>query len=189
VSVTITDSQGGERACGLFFVSPGQINFVVPGATALGPAVVTVRTADGRLLRGAITIVAVAPGLFSANASGQGVAAANVLRVRNGVFTFEPLAQLQGGQFVPVPINMGPPTDEIYLVLYGTGMRGANGATTAAVGGTAVGVAGPVDQGQFVAVDQMNLGPLPRTLIGRGAVNITGLAGGKALNTVSVTFQ
>jgi len=188
VSVSVTDSQGTSRDCELFVVSPGQINVVVPAATAAGAAAVTVKTADGRQLRGKIEIAAVAPGLFSANATGQGLAAANVGRLRNGVFTFEPLAQFQGGQFVPVPIDMGPATDQVFLIMYGTGLRGANGAAVS-VGGTAVGVTGPVAQGQFVGVDQMNLGPLPRTLIGRGSVNITGTAGGKAFNTVTATFQ
>ncbi len=188
VSVSITDSQGTSRDCELFVVSPGQINVVVPGATALGAATITVKTADGRQLRGKIDIAAVAPGLFSANATGQGLATANVGRLGNGVLTFEPLARFEGGQFAAEPIDMGPATDQIYLIMYGTGLRGATQAT-ATVGGTSAAVVGPVAQGQFVGVDQMNLGPLPRTLIGRGSVNIVTQIGGKTANTVTATFK
>jgi uncharacterized protein (TIGR03437 family) len=188
VSVGVTDSQGTSRDCELFVVSPGQINIVVPGATAVGPATITVKTADGRELRGKVEIAAVAPGVFSANASGQGLATASVGRLRNGVFTFEPLARFENGQFVPEPIDMGPATDEIYLIMYGTGLRGAAQAT-ATVGGTQAAVIGPVAQGQFVGVDQMNLGPLSRTLTGRGQVNIVAQVGGKTVNTVTATFK
>jgi uncharacterized protein (TIGR03437 family) len=188
VSVSVTDSQGTSRDCELFVVSPGQINIVVPTATAVGAATITVKTADGRQLRGKIEIAAVAPGLFSVNATGQGLAAANVGRLRNGVFTFEPLARFENGQFVAEPIDMGPATDEIFLIMYGTGLRGSTQAT-ANVGGTTAAVNGPVAQGQFVGVDQMNLGPLSRTLIGRGQVDIVTQVGGKTVNTVTATFK
>jgi uncharacterized protein (TIGR03437 family) len=190
VSVSITDSQGTSRDCELFVVYPGQINFAVPGATALGPAVVTVRTADGRLLRGAITIAAIAPGLFSLSGPAGLTAAANVGRLRDGVLTFEPLARPipQKSAFVVEPIDMGPETDQIFLIMYGTGLRGSTQAT-ATVGGTPVAVNGPVAQGQFVGVDQMNLGPLPRTLIGRGSVLIVAQVGGKTTNFVTAYFQ
>jgi hypothetical protein len=35
----------------------------------------------------------------------------------------------------------------------------------------------------------MNLGPLSRTLIGRGQVNIVAQVGGKTVNTVTATFK
>jgi len=50
-------------------------------------------------------------------------------------------------------------------------------------------VAGPVPQGQFAGLDQANLGPLPRTLAGRGEVNIMFTVSGKTANIVTVTFQ
>ena len=48
-----------------------------------------------------------APGLFSANASGMGVAAAVVLR-RNaaGQDTFEAVSRVEGGSIVSVPIDL-----------------------------------------------------------------------------------
>ena len=48
---------------------------------------------------------------------------------------------------------------------------------------------GAVPQGQFVGLDQVNLGPLPRSLTGRGEVDIVLTVDGKVANTVTVTIQ
>ena len=49
--------------------------------------------------------------------------------------------------------------------------------------------AGPVAQGQFDGLDQINLGPLPRELAGRGEVDIVITVDGKQANVVTVTFE
>ena len=77
--VTVRDSAGTTRDAGLFFVAPGQINFQIPPGTAAGAAQVTVLVNSNTVAAGAVTIAGVAPGLFSANASGTGVAAAVIL--------------------------------------------------------------------------------------------------------------
>jgi len=191
VRVSITDSQGTSRDCGLFFVAGGptsQINFHVDPATALGPAVLTVTTADGTPYRGEIEIVEVAPGLFSQDSSGTGVAAANVARLRSGLFTYTFAAKYEDGAWVPEPIDLGPQSDQVFIYLYGTGLRGAS-SVTAEVDGIRVAVLGPVAQGQYVGLDQMNLGPLPRALIGRGVVNVTATLDGKPANPLTVAIQ
>jgi parallel beta-helix repeat protein len=66
----VTDNTGTARLAPLFFVSPGQINYLVPTGTAPGVAWVTIGSAVGDTLIGAV-----APGLFSANGTGIGVAA------------------------------------------------------------------------------------------------------------------
>jgi len=52
-----------------------------------------------------------------------------------------------------------------------------------------VGVLGPVDQGQFAGLGQANLGPLPRSLIGRGEVQIILNLDGIQTNVVTVLIQ
>jgi uncharacterized protein (TIGR03437 family) len=101
-------------------------------------------------------------------------------------FVFNPNAAV--GTRVPVPINLGPATDQVFLILYGTGLRGAT-AATATIGGIVVPVAGPVGLAEFVGLDQANLGPLPRTLIGRGQVDVVFSVDGKPANTVVVNIQ
>ncbi len=191
-TVKVRDSAGTERLAPLFFVSSGQINYLLPAGTATGAATITVTSGDGSVSRGTAQIAAVAPGLFSANASGSGVAAAVVLR-RNaaGQDTFEPVARLDGSAFVPVPIDLGPATDQVFLILYGTGIRGrsALSAVTAKIGGTDVPVLFAGEAAGFAGLDQVNLGPLPRSLAGRGVADVVLMVDGKTANTVTVTIR
>ena len=187
-TVTVTDTMGTARLAQLFFVSPGQINYLIPEGTAIGLATVTVTSADGSTVTGPVEIVVVAPGFFTANATGEGVAAASYLRVAaNGTRTqdliFDPNTRAS------VPIDLGSESDEIFLLLFGTGIRGFTSQVTATVGGENVPVLSAVAQGQFVGLDQVNVGPLPRSLAGRGEVDIILTADGKQANTVTVNIQ
>src|SRR5262249_43539859 len=108
--VLVKDSLGVERLAPLFFVSPGQINYQMPPGTATGTAMVTITSGDGAISTCLVEIAAVAPGLFSANADGQGVAAAVALRVRaNGELSYELIAQYDEAQkkYVTQPLGLG----------------------------------------------------------------------------------
>ncbi|MGH6628711.1 MAG: hypothetical protein ACREB3_03150, partial [Burkholderiales bacterium] len=115
-----------------------------------------------------------APGLFAANADGQGVPAGVALRVRaDHSRTIETLARFDAAQnrFVAAPLALGPDTDQVFLVLFGTGIRFRSNlaAVTAKIGGTDAQVPFAGAQGELVGTDQINL-RLPRSLIGRGDV-------------------
>jgi uncharacterized protein (TIGR03437 family) len=193
VSVKVKDSGGVERDAPLFFVSPGQINYLIPAGTLGGAATVTVVGNGLAIATGAVHVAAVAPGLFSANADGQGVAAAVALRIRSdGRQSFEPVLRFDTVQnrFVAAPIDLGPEGDQVFLLLFGTGLRNRGSLTSvmAMLGGVSAAVeyAGP--QGDFAGLDQVNL-RLPRQLAGRGEVNLTLMAEGKAANVVTVNFR
>ena len=186
--VSITDSVGIERLASLFFVSAGQINFFIPTETATGRATVKVTTAGGRSSGASVQIGPVAPGLFAADASGRGVAAALFLRVA------EDGSRTQGLIFDPttrasVAVDLGGERDQLFLLLFGTGLRGFTSEVTATVGDESVPVLGAVPQGEFVGLDQINIGPLPGSLAGRGEVNILLTTDGKPANTVSVNVR
>jgi uncharacterized protein (TIGR03437 family) len=137
---------------------------------------------------GSIRIEAVGPGLFSANAQGTGVAAGTCLRVsadgsRTEDWMFDPPSRKA------VPIDLGPSGDQIYLSLFGTGIRGFRSAVGATVGGRDVPVIGAAAQPQFAGVDQVNIGPLPRNLAGRGEVDIVISVDGKRANVVTVAVK
>jgi uncharacterized protein (TIGR03437 family) len=190
-TVTIRDSQGKEQQAPLFFVSPGQINVLIPSTVATGLATIIVKSGDNVAGVGTISIGTINPGLFSASATGTGVVAGVALRVSGNNQVFEPLYRFEGSQPVAVPLDLGPQTDQVYLVLYGSGIRGASStaAVNATVGGVNVPVlfAGPAPG--LAGVDQINLGPLPRGLAGRGAVDIVLTVDGRVANTVSVTMK
>ena len=187
-TVTVTDSAGVSRPAELFFVSERQINFVIPEGTALGPATVTVTREDGSSGTITIQVEAVGPALFSANADGMGVAAAFFLRVAAGGTRTQDLI-FNPNTRSSVPIDLGPEGDQVFLLLFGTGVRGFTQAITATVGDENVPVLGAVPQGQFVGLDQINIGPLPRSLVGRGDVNILLTADGKPANAVTVNVR
>jgi uncharacterized protein (TIGR03437 family) len=182
--VEIKDSTSTDRKAGLFFVSPGQINYLVPAGTANGTATVTVKRSGTAVAQGTITVDSVQPGLFSASANGQGVAAAVVLRRRNGVDTFESIGSLQGGTFVASPIDLGPDTDTVVLVAFGTGFRAAaQNSVSATIGGTASTFVATAPVANFAGLDQANI-LIPRSLVGRGNVNVVFTAGGKTSNNI-----
>lgn len=177
----------------LFFVSPTQVNYLLPGNIPAGTATVRVTSGGGQTAEGTITVASVAPGLFAANSNGMGVVSAVAVRVAaNGTQTTEAIAQFDQaqGRFIATPINLGPEGEQIVLVLFGTGFRqrSALSAVTVTIGGTNV----PVDfagaQGDFDGLDQVNV-RLPRSLIGRGEVDVVLTVDGRTANTVRVSIQ
>ncbi len=192
-TVKITDIGGVERLAPLFFVAPSQINYQIPQGTPTGPANIQVTSGDGTLSSGIINISMVAPGLFAANATGQGVAAAVALRVtEDGAQIYESVSEFDPDQnkFVPLPIDLDPATDQMFLVLFGSGFkfRSSLSAVTATIGGVNAEVlyAGPADG--FVGLDQSNI-RLPRSLAGRGLVEVVMTVDGKISNRITVQIR
>jgi uncharacterized protein (TIGR03437 family) len=176
-TVTIRDNTGKNTPAPLFFVSPSQINFLVP-AFITGGAWAVVKSNDKVAGVSEILNRFISPGLFSANANGKGIAAAVALCVAaNGTQTFLPVARYDQTQrqFVAVPLDLAA-CDQIYLILYGSGFRPPNGIpdpkVTAKIGGLDVPMLFAGAAPGFVGLDQINIGPLPRALAGRGVVDI-----------------
>jgi subtilase family serine protease len=92
------------------------------------------------------------------------------------------------GTVVPLPISLGPSTEQVYLEMYGTGIRNAS-SVTASVGGVGVPVLFSGAAPGFAGLDQVNIGPLPRSLAGAGSAGIVVTADTQAANTVNVTIQ
>jgi uncharacterized protein (TIGR03437 family) len=190
--VRIIDRLGLQHPGQFFFVSPGQINLLVPSETALGDATVKVRRAQGPEALLNIHVAAVAPGLFTANVTGEGVAAGFSLHVlADGSRLTALLFSLDAAtkSFVPAPINLGTENDQVFLLLFGTGIRGASNPPTVLIGGEVANVlyAGPHEE--FVGLDQVNVGPIPRQLAGRGEVNVLLFADGIQANPVVVGMR
>lgn len=192
-SVKVTDRLGVERLAPLFFVSPNQINLLVPPGTANGAARLTVTPKDAPAINAVVQIEAAAPALFTAAASGQGLAAAIALRIKqDGTQLFERVAEFDPVQqrFVPIPIDLGAATDQTFLLLFGTGLRGRSNldAVSIRIGGLAVPPQSVGPQGDLVGLDQLNL-PLPRSLAGRGEVTIELTVDGLIANPVTVSIR
>ncbi len=192
-SVRLRDASGQEKFAPLFFVSPGQINFQIAPGLQPGAVLVNVGNGDGFVSTGSMLVESVAPGLFAASGTGQGLAAAVALRIKaNNAQSYEAVTRFDAGsgQIVAVPIDLGVATDQVFLILYGTGIRfrsalGAVGYNVGGITGTP-GYAG--SQNDFVGLDQINV-PLSRNLIGRGVVNVFLTVDGKTSNTVTVSIK
>ena len=188
-TVSILDSAGMTHAAAINYASPSQVNYRVPEAAATGLATVTI-TAGGISIPGAINITAGYPAVFF-QFNGEYTAAGYITRARNGQNTDEPIVQASpSGVITPLPIDLGPETDQVYLILFGSGLGTSGTASTVSVN------IGGVDttptyfgaQGTWTGLDQFNV-PIPRTMIGKGKVDVILTVNGKPSNTINVTFK
>ncbi|MCI0419549.1 MAG: hypothetical protein L0312_10055, partial [Acidobacteria bacterium] len=176
-SVIIKDAQGVEKSALMLFVSPIQINYVAPRDLNSGTATVKLIDEGGVAISiGFAEILRLSPGIFTADASGQGVPAAVIVRVKPGnVEITEPVAQFDEAQkkFVPIALDLGPESEIVVLTLFGTGWRGLNSPANVSVkiGGIDCPVEYAGSQPTLEGLDQINA-RLPRALIGKGDVEV-----------------
>ena len=178
VTLSVTDAAGVERAAPLLYVSPGQINFLVPDGTAPGLATLAV---TGQTFTAAVQPVA--PTLFSMNGTGSGVAAATAIRVQAGA------PALQTPVPVSAPIVLGVDTP-VYVSFFGTGIRNRSSLANVAMTINGIGVpvlyAGPAPG--YTGLDQVNAA-LVLNLRGSGESNVVLTVDGLAANTVTIDVQ
>ena len=84
------------------------------------------------------------------------------------------------------PVSLAP--NAVYLILYGTGIRGAGSDVSVTIQGTEAHVTYSGPQPDFPGLDQINV-LLPKSLTGSGLVNIVLTASGLESNTVTLTIQ
>lgn len=169
-----------------------QVNYYVPPGVPVGTYYVRVRSGGAQLGSGAIRVNQISPGLFSANSSGGGTASGQLWfydKQTNALTSIQNL--VSGGN------NWNPATHNVYLVLYGTGIRGYNGFASVRfthdninITGTPILYAGPV--AGITGQDQVNIGPLPASMasVGTWQIELTvGQAGGPNLIANIVTMR
>lgn len=168
-------------AAGLLYVSAGQINYVIPTSTlANGPAQVVVVAGDGTITRGQVGVQSSIPALFTRRADGTGAPAA-VASADGQTFNL-PVSEANG---TPIALDAGN-----FIALFGTGFRHGSTANTNAVtiGGTNITPLFVGPQGQFEALDQVNI-QIPQSLAGRGDVDLTITIDGKSTNVVKLRIK
>jgi uncharacterized protein (TIGR03437 family) len=193
LTVKVRDAMGVEHLAPLFFISPNQINYLVPPEAASGSASLIVVKDGVASSGGNILIAPVAPGLFTANSSGRGLPAASVLYVKqDGSQHYAPVARYDSASngFVASPIEACANGEDAYLILFGTGLRRRSSlsAVSVKVGGIDAPVIYAGEQGGFAGLDQINV-QLPRGLCGRGEVDVTLTVDGKSANSVKVVIK
>ncbi len=190
VSGFFRDPNNNEYPARLAYVSPTQVNLLIPPSLPTSfnaPMTLFLTASDGTTSNALFRVNGVAPSLFFA---GNNLAAANFLRVRDGVQSVEPAIGVANNELIPAPIDLGPEGDRVFLLLFGTGIRNriAANRVTATVGGVNAPVIFSGPQGQFPGLDQVNV-EIPRTLAGRGAVDVVLTVEGAAANTVRIAIR
>jgi uncharacterized protein (TIGR03437 family) len=160
----------------LYYVSPTQINYVLPPEIHGPFASVSIeRTGLGIPVKEeavAIPIFRIAPGLFTLNS--DGLPAATAIRVNSdGSQSSIPVFSCSAASCEAVPIDVSQ--GDVYLSLFGTGFSlwdpsfGPVPCITGNGAPLAVTYAGP--QNQFAGLDQLNI-LLPSSLAGEGNVSV-----------------
>jgi uncharacterized protein (TIGR03437 family) len=187
-TVNVTDSAGVTRPSVLFSVSATQVTYQIPPGTAAGAANVTITAGDGVTGTVQVQVAAVAPGVYTLNSGG--LVKGYVLRISNGNQFIEDVFDIDATGAViarPITISNG---DQVYLIAYGSGFRGAGSDVSVAMGGDSPPVlyAGP--QGVAVGVDQFNI-LIPPDLAagGQQSVSLLLTAAGQAANPVNLTVK
>ncbi len=180
VSVSVLDSAGVARPAQMLYVSPSQVNYVLPAGLAPGTANVTISSSGGSTAA-QVRIANVSPGLFNVNT----LAVGSAVTINNGAQTY---TSLIGGGGTPVPVPVAATGQPTYLVLYGTGIRNHTTAVTVSMGAASATATYAGAQGTYAGLDQINI-PVPASLAGAGAVEVTLHVDGAVSNTVLVDFQ
>jgi uncharacterized protein (TIGR03437 family) len=175
---------------GLFFVSTQQINLLIPANIQDGTATIVVSNSDNSTRSGTFNVVRSAPGLFSANATGKGVAAA--VTTDDGI-VFLPVSN---PDLTERDVSAGTAQKPNILVLYGTGLRytpaqnpGDGNGVAEAVSVTFQGVPAQVAYAGLApgleGADQINV-VIPPEMAGLGSVNIVVTANNRSSNAVTI---
>ncbi len=167
----------GQRAP-VFFANNDQVNLLIPPGLALGPVSLrVVSSANEVLAQTTAEVAALAPALFSADGSGTGRAAGQIVTT------------LPGGQPLIEDVSTGlSRAAGGVLVLYGTGLRGA-AQVAATIGGAPAQVlyAGP--QNEFQGLDQINVSVPPNLIPMSGTLAVRLSADGIEANVLTIPVR
>lgn len=188
-SVRVRDSAGEDRPTQLYFVSPGQVNYVIPADTAGGPATVTVYQGPATIASGSVTVASTAAGIFTANSTGRGAPAANVVRVLpDSTESTEPAFDCSAGAGRCVPAALyGLESDDLILVLFGTGIRGRS-TVRAWIGGVQAEVLSEGPDPDYPGLDQVRA-RIPKEVAGRGLVQVELMVDSRPANRVTIDVR
>ncbi len=179
-SVRLIDSQNREHAAPLFFVSPGQINYLVPEGMARGSGRVIVTINGAQVSTGTVQIEDASPAMFTTSYTGRGLPVA--LTTFDGSY-YDSVVNSDGSA---KPVSQGSVWRPNYLMLFGTGLRHASNLRIR-IGGREVTPIYSGAQGAFAGLDQINVA-LPTNLPG-GMTDVVVTAGGRSSNIVQLRIQ
>jgi uncharacterized protein (TIGR03437 family) len=122
-SVSVTNkASGASAAAELVYVSPSQVNWVVPSTLPSGQATVTISSNGSTVGTDEVEIESISPSIFTVSGSGTGAPAAYVLTANSGGGqTSQNVYSCSGGTCSPTTVNILG--GQSYLIVYATGIR------------------------------------------------------------------
>lgn len=190
IKLEVEGSDDITMPAALFSVEPTRLRFLLPNLP-VGSARLTARRGEEVILEREFQVQATSPGLFSAAASGGGLAdgQAEIVSLLKGTRHHQDLAYLDEmtGAYRAVPINPAAEGTVVFLRLRGTGIRYASDLT-ATVGGVEVPSLCGSESGMTAGIDEVRLGPIPVQLAHREVADIVLVADGLSANIVQVAF-
>lgn len=187
-SIAVTDAAHVSRPAALFYVSPAQINAMIPEGTAVGAATLTVNGQSGALGSTQIAVSAIAPALFLMGYAPNAPVAALAFYYSLAGQTTGQASVFQcdaAGNCAAVPLDISG-GDQLILWTYGTGIHHGN-TVTCRIGGIAATVLG-FAMTQYPGEDQVNV-VVPRSLAGSGDQQIVLTVDGVASNAAHIDFK
>jgi len=163
-------------AARLLFISPGQVNLVVPNIIAVGDMVDIKIFNNGVVSSGKVKIVDQSPGIVAVSFNAP-TAAAQCGEVLDGAFVV-----------TEQPCAASTDTQVRFLILYGTGWRNAAASTTVTLGEDVLTPIFVGAQGFFPGLDQINVA-IPISATGKGDVAIKVTSAAIVSNTLVVKIQ
>jgi uncharacterized protein (TIGR03437 family) len=189
VGITVQDAVGHSAIASMLYVSPGQINFVMPPELATGVATFTITSGTNTPVMAIGAVGQIAPTVFSMSATSPVLAAATAVSISGDVSTPVSVMNCSSLPCQPVPIDVAANTP-VYLTLYGTGIRNRSSLDNVFVTVNGIGLpalyAGP--QPNFAGLDQINVQLTP-DLQGSGVSNIVIKVDQHQANTVTADIQ
>jgi uncharacterized protein (TIGR03437 family) len=187
VSVAVTDAKGVTRPAGINWASAGwgQVNFVIPAESAVGPARMTVVRTDGSRTSANLTIADTAPG-FRTGISCRGAALGSMTQVfADGRKVQGPISECHSKicAALPVPVESGA-TTRVRLVGSGFRYAGAASQIEVTVGGKRVPVVSFGSAGE-PGMDQLTV-EIPAALRGSGEADLVCRINGRIANAVRI---
>ena len=155
------------RAAQIFFVSPGQVNFLVPAQTEIGTADVVITNSENFTSRGSVPILRAAPGVFTKSGDGSG-----------------PGVILNSDTLLEGPFD--PTNGNLRLTIFATGARNA-AQNSVGIGGRVLNPENVIASPDMPGLDEIHV-LVPSDLRGAGTVDLFVQSDGRASNPVSVTF-
>lgn len=166
------------QAASLFYVSPTQINFLMPAVNAGAVNIVCTGSAGERTEGNAVT--APNPGVFTVNNNGSGLAAAVV--TTDG----QTYQRIYDANRNAVPVRVNNSSQPSYLILFGTGVRN-QGEVQVRIAGQLCPVVWSGAHPQWPGLDQINV-QLPASLQGAGTAQIILTAGSLVANSAQINI-